>query len=70
MDKKRLSRRRNHCRRAEPELRNELQRNADVVLIGSIDEAIPLLKSYDLILLLDVLEHLPDSTKTLRELIN
>ena len=53
-----------------PELRNELQRNADVVLIGPIDEALPLLKSYDLILLLDVLEHLPDSTKTLQALAN
>lgn len=53
-----------------PELRLELQRNADVVLIGPIDEALPLLKSYDLILLLDVLEHLPDSTKTLQALVN
>ena len=37
-------------------LRDELQRNADVVLIGSIEETFPLLKKYDLILLLDVLE--------------
>ena len=49
-------------------LRDELQRNADVVLIGSIEETFPLLKKYDLILLLDVLEHLPDSTGTLQQL--
>jgi len=49
-------------------LRDELQRNADVVLIGSIEETFPLLKKYDLILLLDVLAHLPDSTGTLQQL--
>jgi 2-polyprenyl-3-methyl-5-hydroxy-6-metoxy-1,4-benzoquinol methylase len=51
------------------ELRIQLERNADVVLIGPVDEALPRLKTYDLILLLDVLEHLPDSTKTLQALV-
>jgi 2-polyprenyl-3-methyl-5-hydroxy-6-metoxy-1,4-benzoquinol methylase len=51
-----------------PALLDELKLNADVVIIGPIDEAFAQLKSYDLILLLDVLEHLPDSTQTLRRL--
>jgi 2-polyprenyl-3-methyl-5-hydroxy-6-metoxy-1,4-benzoquinol methylase len=51
-----------------PALRDELQRNADLVLIGSIEETLSSLRTYDLILLLDVLEHLPDSTRTLQEL--
>jgi len=51
-----------------PDLLDELKQNVDVVIIGQIDEAFARLKTYDLILLLDVLEHLPDSTATLREL--
>jgi 2-polyprenyl-3-methyl-5-hydroxy-6-metoxy-1,4-benzoquinol methylase len=49
-------------------LLDQLEQNADVVVIGAIDETISKLKTYDLILLLDVLEHLPDSTATLRKL--
>jgi 2-polyprenyl-3-methyl-5-hydroxy-6-metoxy-1,4-benzoquinol methylase len=51
-----------------PDLREELQRNADLVLIGSIEETLSSLRTYDLILLLDVLEHLPDSSRTLQDL--
>ena len=51
-----------------PDLLDELKQNVDVVIIGQIDEAFARLKTYDLILLLDVLEHLPDSTATLRKL--
>jgi 2-polyprenyl-3-methyl-5-hydroxy-6-metoxy-1,4-benzoquinol methylase len=51
-----------------PDLRDELKQNVDVAVIGQIDEAFAELKTYDLILLLDVLEHLPDSTTTLRKL--
>jgi 2-polyprenyl-3-methyl-5-hydroxy-6-metoxy-1,4-benzoquinol methylase len=51
-----------------PALLDELKQNADVVIVGPIDEEISQLKTYDLILLLDVLEHLPDSTTTLRKL--
>jgi 2-polyprenyl-3-methyl-5-hydroxy-6-metoxy-1,4-benzoquinol methylase len=50
-------------------MRDELQKNADLILIGAIDETLPLLKSYDLILLLDVIEHLPDSGDTLQALV-
>ncbi|RQH15272.1 class I SAM-dependent methyltransferase [Bradyrhizobium sp. RP6] len=46
----------------------ELSRNADVAIIGGIDECLPQLKKYDLILLLDVLEHLVDSATALRNL--
>lgn len=53
-----------------PALRDELKQNADVVIVGPIDEKVSDLKTYDLILLLDVLEHLPDSTATLRKLSN
>ena len=49
-------------------LLGELKQNADIAIIGPIDETISQLKSYDLILLLDVLEHLTDSTTTLRTL--
>lgn len=52
-----------------PKLRDELQGNADVVLIGAIDETLPRLKSYDLILLLDVVEHLPNSADTLQAIV-
>ena len=44
----------------------ELGRNVDVAIIGNISECLPRLKKYDLILLLDVLEHLVDSTDVLR----
>lgn len=48
------------------EIKDELQRNADVAIIGNIDECTPRLDTFDLILLLDVLEHVPDSAQTLR----
>jgi 2-polyprenyl-3-methyl-5-hydroxy-6-metoxy-1,4-benzoquinol methylase len=51
-----------------PELLDELGRNVDVPVIGSIDTAISQLKTYDLILLLDVLEHLTDPSTTLQRL--
>jgi 2-polyprenyl-3-methyl-5-hydroxy-6-metoxy-1,4-benzoquinol methylase len=51
-----------------PALRDELKRNADVVIIGPVDQAIAELETYDLILLLDVLEHLPDPTGSLQKL--
>ena len=50
------------------ELLEELKQNADVAIIGSIQESWSKLTNYDLILLLDVLEHLPDSIATLRKL--
>jgi 2-polyprenyl-3-methyl-5-hydroxy-6-metoxy-1,4-benzoquinol methylase len=49
------------------ELKEELEQNADVTIIGSIDECMPQLGKFDLILLLDVLEHLPDPAHTLRQ---
>ena len=49
-------------------LLQELRQNVDVPIIGPIDEALPQFKSYDLILFLDVLEHLSDPTATLRNL--
>ena len=49
-------------------LLHELRKNVDVPIIGSIDETLPRLKTYDLILLLDVLEHLSDPIATLRNL--
>ena len=51
-----------------PDLQDELKQNVDVAVIGQIDETFAELKTYDLILLLDVLEHLPDSTRTLQRL--
>lgn len=47
-------------------LADELCRNADVAIIGNINECFPQLKRYDLILLLDVLEHLIDPATVLR----
>lgn len=44
----------------------ELSRNVDVAIIGDIDECLPRLKKYDLILMLDVLEHLVDSASVLQ----
>jgi 2-polyprenyl-3-methyl-5-hydroxy-6-metoxy-1,4-benzoquinol methylase len=49
-------------------LLDQLQKNVDRAIIGSIDETLPTLENYDLILLLDVLEHLPDATSTLKKL--
>ncbi len=49
-------------------LEKELNQNFDVMVIGGIQESLPQLKTYDLILLLDVLEHLSDQTATLRKL--
>jgi 2-polyprenyl-3-methyl-5-hydroxy-6-metoxy-1,4-benzoquinol methylase len=46
----------------------ELKRNVDIPFIGPIEETLPQLETYDLILLLDVLEHLSDPTVTLRNL--
>ena len=43
-----------------PALVDELKQHANVVVVGPIDESISQLKTYDLILLLDVLEHLPE----------
>ena len=46
----------------------ELKQNVDVPIIGPIDETFARLNTYDLILLLDVLEHLSDPTATLQRL--
>jgi 2-polyprenyl-3-methyl-5-hydroxy-6-metoxy-1,4-benzoquinol methylase len=51
-----------------PALRDELERHADVVIIGPIDDNTSRLQDYDLILLLDVLEHLPNPSATLKTL--
>ncbi|MCK1667873.1 class I SAM-dependent methyltransferase [Bradyrhizobium sp. 153] len=51
-----------------PALSNELKLNADLTIIGPVDQSIVRLKRYDLILLLDVLEHLPDPSETLQNL--
>jgi 2-polyprenyl-3-methyl-5-hydroxy-6-metoxy-1,4-benzoquinol methylase len=48
----------------------DLRRNADRPLSGPIEEVIRQLKEYDLILLLDVLEHLTDSLGTLKRLVS
>lgn len=50
------------------EMKRELQRNADVAIVGNIDDCLPRLATFDLILLLDVLEHVPDSARTLRRI--
>jgi len=49
-------------------LRDELESRADVAIIGRIEELFSELQSYDLILLLDVLEHLIDPASTLKRL--
>jgi 2-polyprenyl-3-methyl-5-hydroxy-6-metoxy-1,4-benzoquinol methylase len=49
-----------------PELTDELKRNADVAIIGDIDDQLPQLGTFDLILFLDVLEHIADPDRTLR----
>ena len=51
-----------------PALLDQLRQNADVVIVGAIDQKISQLKTYNLILLLDVLEHLPNLSATLRKL--
>jgi 2-polyprenyl-3-methyl-5-hydroxy-6-metoxy-1,4-benzoquinol methylase len=51
-----------------PALRDELKQNADAVIIGPIDHNTSELQNYDLILLLDVLEHLPNPSATLKTL--
>lgn len=50
-------------------LRDELQRNADIGIIGDIANCSNRLTSYDLILLLDVLEHVTDPADTLQRLV-
>lgn len=50
-----------------PALDADLQEHADVAIIGDIDHLISQVASkFDLILLLDVLEHVPDPTRTLQ----
>lgn len=51
-----------------PSLLDDLKLNADMAIIGPVDHLFAQLKSYDLILLLDVLEHLPDPRATLQNL--
>jgi 2-polyprenyl-3-methyl-5-hydroxy-6-metoxy-1,4-benzoquinol methylase len=53
-----------------PEMRSELNASADIVHIGAVEECLSELdgKTYDLIVLLDVLEHLHDSTSTLQKI--
>ncbi|MDF0494650.1 methyltransferase domain-containing protein [Bradyrhizobium yuanmingense] len=49
------------------ELEAELKEHADVAMIGDIDALISRVGSkFDLILLLDILEHVPDPTRTLQ----
>jgi len=51
-----------------PELQDDLKKNVDLVIIGRVEECLPESKTFDLILLLDVLEHLPDSTNVLQRI--
>lgn len=50
------------------DLQAKLKQHADVVIIGDIDSCLSQLGKYDLILLLDVLEHLVDSAGTLKKI--
>lgn len=50
------------------QMRSTLSENVDKAIIGNIDESMDRLETYDLILLLDVLEHLDDSAGVLRRL--
>lgn len=50
-------------------LSDQLQANADVAVIGDVDECLNALKTYDLILFLDVLEHLIDPVNALQNII-
>ncbi len=47
----------------------ELGQNVDTAIIGAVEDVVPQLGRYDLILALDVLEHLVDSLGTLRQLV-
>ena len=50
-------------------LESQLRKNADEAIVGNIDECMFRLgKRFDLILLLDVLEHVPDPTRTLQSI--
>jgi 2-polyprenyl-3-methyl-5-hydroxy-6-metoxy-1,4-benzoquinol methylase len=51
-----------------PALLPELRQNADIAIISAVEDCMHQLSSYDLILALDVLEHLPDSLGTLQKL--
>jgi 2-polyprenyl-3-methyl-5-hydroxy-6-metoxy-1,4-benzoquinol methylase len=51
------------------DLREQLEKNADVAIMGDIDDCLAALKSYDLILLLDVLEHLIEPDNALRNIV-
>jgi 2-polyprenyl-3-methyl-5-hydroxy-6-metoxy-1,4-benzoquinol methylase len=51
-----------------PALKGQLAKNADEAIIGKIEERYSELQSYDIILLLDVLEHLPDPVGALKTL--
>jgi 2-polyprenyl-3-methyl-5-hydroxy-6-metoxy-1,4-benzoquinol methylase len=51
-----------------PALSDELKLNADLAIIGPVNQTIAQLKTYDLILLLDVLEHLAHPTESLQKL--
>lgn len=48
---------------------NELKLNADTVVIGSLTDNLSMLEKFDLILLLDVLEHLVDPKDALTRLL-
>jgi 2-polyprenyl-3-methyl-5-hydroxy-6-metoxy-1,4-benzoquinol methylase len=50
-----------------PSLRAELESNADVAICDTIDNCAAGLGRFDLVLMLDVLEHVPDSAETLRK---
>jgi 2-polyprenyl-3-methyl-5-hydroxy-6-metoxy-1,4-benzoquinol methylase len=49
-------------------LKGELGRNVDIAIIGDVDDCLAQLQDYDLMLFLDVLEHLIDPGATLRKL--
>jgi SAM-dependent methyltransferase len=51
-----------------PTLKPELEKNVDIAIVGDVGECFSQLKEYDLILCLDVLEHLTDSVSTLKKL--
>ena len=51
-----------------PELHQMLETNADNTIIGDVDTCWPKLQTYDLVLLLDVLEHLTNPEGTLKKL--
>ena len=57
-----------HRCRVERDVAPVLAENVDVALIGSIDSVIGKLETYDLILLLDVLEHLDEPSDILKRL--